>query len=104
MAIKNLVDELGRIKAQLADLAAREDHILSVLKARGEGRRLGALFEANIFQSCKSTTDWDTLARIYKISPRDIAKLTSTKDFLVCKVTARQLRSSRRKEKELRVS
>ena len=52
-----LVDELGSIKADLADLKAREEGLKAELIARGLPEAEGALFRATVSQGARWTLD-----------------------------------------------
>jgi hypothetical protein len=52
-----IVDELGSIKAQIADLKAREDALKAELIARGAAEAEGSLFRATISTAMRWTLD-----------------------------------------------
>jgi hypothetical protein len=52
-----IVDELGSIKAQIADLKAREDALKAELIARGNTEAEGALFRATISTAMRWSLD-----------------------------------------------
>lgn len=89
-SLSDLVDELGRVKADLADLGAREKEIVDQLKARGTDTYKGELFEANVFSQSRSTTAWAEVVKEAKVPQIVINKHTKSSDILVCKVTARK--------------
>ncbi len=53
----DLVDQLGAIKAELADVKAREDELKAQLIARGLPEAEGALFRATVSQGVRWTLD-----------------------------------------------
>ncbi len=87
--ITELVDRLGRIKADMADLEAQEKEAVEELKARGINTYEGKLFSANVFSQSRSKTDWKEVCKEARVPSKIIAKHTDTSDILVCKVTAR---------------
>lgn len=95
MKIKDMVDELGKVKAQLAELSVLEDQLVTAIKDHGAGVRSGKLFDANVFWSSRAKVDWDAVVAEAHVPRRIVRKHTSNKDFLVCAVTARV--SKRRK-------
>ncbi len=88
--IQELVDSLGRVKAEKAEIAAREDQLVEQLKKLGVNEYHGQLFDAVVFEQNRSTTDWDALLTRYKIPPKVVARYTTVKPSLTCKVTARK--------------
>lgn len=88
--LSDLVDRLGRVKADIADLAAQEKEIVDELKARGTDTYKGALFEANVFSQNRSTTSWKDVCAEAKVPQPIINKHTTSKYILVCTVTARK--------------
>ena len=57
-----MVDELGLIKAKIADLTKVEKALVAKAKAAGYGRFEGNLFEMNIFSSDRTNVDWKAIA------------------------------------------
>ena len=53
----DLIDELGALKADLADLKAREEGLKAELIARGLPEAEGALFRATVSQGTRWTLD-----------------------------------------------
>lgn len=89
MRTKGIVDQLGKLKAQIALLKEIESDLVQQLKDKGEGVKPGRLYDANIFWSSHTSTDWEAVVKAAKIPKRIITKYRSTKTFLVCTVTAR---------------
>jgi hypothetical protein len=87
--VASLVDELGEVKATVALLAKRENEIIELLKRKGVSVYQGRLFEANVFESSRSSLDVKALiAKHPKLAPT-ISKFTKTTPLLVCKVQAK---------------
>lgn len=87
--VVDLVDRLGKIKADIADLESREKEVVEELKSRGVNTYEGKLFSANVFQQTRSKTNWAEVVKEAKVPSKIIAKHTDSNDILVCKVTAR---------------
>jgi len=83
------VDELGRVKAKMAELATREKALVDQLKACGPGTYNGALFDAVIFTQSRPTTNWKVIAVKLKISQRMIDANTTTTYGTVLTIKAR---------------
>lgn len=89
VSIETIVDDLGKVKAKLAKLAVIEKQLVDALKAQGAAVYQGETFEANVFDSSKSSVDIKTLVTDYpKLAPI-ISKYTKTTPMLVCKVQAK---------------
>lgn len=84
-----LVDEIGRLKAQLAEPLARLKAAEDALKALGAGRYLGMHYEGNVFIQSRDKLDMDAVRA--KLSKQFLFAHTTTTDVKVLKVTARQL-------------
>jgi hypothetical protein len=87
--IKNIVDELGALKAQIAILEARESEIAKILKARGAGVNEGPLFDANVIVADRNSVDWKAIALKLEPSRQLVTAHTSTSTVVTLKVTAR---------------
>ena len=57
LSVGQIADELGTVKAQAADIAARESALKAELIARGVREAEGALFRATITEATKWTLD-----------------------------------------------
>lgn len=84
-----LVDRLGRVKADLATLAADEQYLVDELKKRGVAVYQGELFEANVFESSSSKLDKEKLCKKHKLMQKWLDQCTTSKSGLTCKVTAK---------------
>ena len=82
----NLVDELGALKAQIAELTAREKEITSLLKASNEAAIDGDLFRATVSDSERETLDTKALRRDY---PEIAAEYVKTTHVTTVRVGAR---------------
>jgi hypothetical protein len=84
-----LVDDLGELRAQIADLQDRAKRLESVLRESGDGTYQGALFRATVTTSERSSTAWKTVAEKAGASRQLITAHTSTKEVTTLRVTAR---------------
>lgn len=82
--ITELVDRLGRIKADISDLKEEEEKALKTLKDRGVGEYSGKLFAAQVFtQERNKQTNYEELAKDEKIPQRIIDKYTKRETVVV---------------------
>lgn len=86
MAVKKLpsvpevVDRLGRTKADIAKLKAVEEKDITALKKRGVGEYCGELFQARIFtQERGKLVNWEAVAKELKASAVLIKRFTVTR-------------------------
>ena len=82
-----LVDELGHIKAQMANLAMREKALKDQLVAAGVGAYEGDDYRASVSHSIRETLDMDAV-REY-LSPQFKAAHTRTTEVFAVRVSAR---------------
>lgn len=87
--IAETVDEIGALKAQIAPLEKKLKAAQERLKAMGDGKYEGMMFDATVFTQVRELLDM-TAARA-KLSPQFIAAHTTESTSVVCKVTAKQL-------------
>ncbi|MBM4386063.1 MAG: hypothetical protein FJ091_22210 [Deltaproteobacteria bacterium] len=85
-----VVDELGALKAQIAELTAQAKMIEAGLKAAGPGRIEGVLYDANVFTQERTLVDWKAVAEKLQPSRQLVTAHTSTVEVIVIKVTARK--------------
>ena len=85
--ISKLVDDLGILKAEIADLAAKEKTIKEQLIEAGVGAYDGDFFRASVSVSQRETLDADACRA--KLSPQFIAAHTKVTDVTTIRVTAR---------------
>ncbi len=86
----DLVDKLGIIKAQRAELEEKEKKIITRLKEYEPDEYHGRLYDCVIFDQPRTVIDWRTIADKCKIAPCLIARYTTQTPSLTCKVTARK--------------
>lgn len=55
-SLADFVDQLGDIKAQIADLKRVEDEIVGILRAKGAGTYEGGLFRAAVSQTADAVS------------------------------------------------
>lgn len=63
------IDELGALKAQIAELQARADEISRELKDQGPGRYSGAYFDANVVEQLSDRVDYKRIVESLELSP-----------------------------------
>jgi hypothetical protein len=56
LSTARIVDDLGAVRAQIAELKLREEALASAVKAEGFGAYEGALFRATVSEVASSTT------------------------------------------------
>jgi hypothetical protein len=83
------IDNLGAIRAKIAELEKQERALVDMLKRMKPGRYEGQLFEANLFQTERASTDWKAIAEKVGYSPQLKAAHTGTTAGLVLKLQAR---------------
>lgn len=78
--IPELVDNLGRVKADIAELEKKEKKAVDTIKAQGVNLYCGKLFEANVFtQERGKSTDWEAVAKALNAGKKLIAQYTVTR-------------------------
>jgi hypothetical protein len=87
--ITEIVDQIGTLKAQIAPLEKQLKDAQNALKALGDGKYEGVLFDATVFTQVRELLDMQ--AARAKLSPQFIAAHTTESTSVVCKVTAKQL-------------
>ena len=85
--IKNLVDTLGSLKAQIANLAAKEKTVKDLLIANGNGTYEGDFFRVTVSTSERATLD--VAAAKTKLAPQFIAAHTTVVEVTAVRVVAR---------------
>lgn len=83
-----LVDELGLIKAKIAELTAQETAIKNQLIAGGEADFDGALFRATVRRQERQFIDSDLARKV--LDEKTLAKITKTSSTYVVRVAARK--------------
>ena len=82
------VDELGLLKAQIADLTKKAEALKTELIAQGAGVYDGALYRASVAETSRSYLDAD-LARKF-LTEKQLAKITKVCGTVTVRVTARK--------------
>ena len=86
----SVVDRLGLVLAQIADLEKEADAIKTVLKESGEAVVEGSFYKASVILSNRSTIDNKAVYKALNVSDDLLAKFTRTTPVATVKVTARQ--------------
>lgn len=82
------IDELGMLKAQIADLTAKAEALKKDIIAQGPGAYDGALFRATVSETSRSFIDAD-LARKF-LTEKVLAKITKTSSTYTVRVVSRK--------------
>ena len=82
-----LIDELGVLKAQIADLEVRETALKDALIEAGPGAYEGDFYRATVSVADRNTLDMKKVRE--KLSPQFIAANTKTTEVTTVKVVAR---------------
>ena len=83
----HLIDDLGHLQAQIADLTKRADVIKAQLKSQGAGAYEGSLFRATVSISERETLDMAAVRE--KLTHQFIAAHTNVSTVVTVKVVAR---------------
>lgn len=86
--ISSTIDELGNLKAQIADLKKREDELKDILESAGVTKAEGDLFRVTITESVRETLDMEAVRE--KLSPQFIRAHTKETKYVTVRVTARK--------------
>jgi hypothetical protein len=81
------IDELGHVRAQLAQLKEKEEALKRVIVEMGEGAHEGELFRATVIESKRANLDIEWVRS--KLSKKAIAAHTSYTPFISVRLTAR---------------
>jgi len=87
--MKNVVDELGMIQAQIAELRKTEAELKAALIGSGEHKIEGALFNATVVEATRKITDWKKIAIKLGASVQMIRGNTKLSESISVRVTAR---------------
>ena len=86
------VDTLADIRAQIAELKAREDTFKAVLIAAGHAAVDGTAHRAAVIQETRTSTDWQAIATKLNASRQLITAHTSTGEpFYKIRISARKV-------------
>ena len=93
--LKDVVDELARVRLQKTELEAREERLRNLIKDANQRTTLGARFQAVRVEQNRLNVDWKAVA--LKLNPsRQLLRAHSSKDLVV------SIRTSLRKDVALR--
>jgi hypothetical protein len=84
-----LVDQLGCIKAQIADLEKQEKSVRDALADSGLSEIEGELFRATVSRSEVAKVDWKTIAEKCEPSRQLIAAHTTSDERVTVRVVSR---------------
>lgn len=85
--LAKLIDDLGHLKAQIAELTLQEKAIKTALEDLDTGAYEGELFRLSISETVRKTLDMDAVRE--KLSPQFIAAHTNETPVRTLKVSAR---------------
>lgn len=88
--VTGLADELGSVRAQMADLKDREREIRGTLIEAGISVLEDEIFRANVVESMRSTIDWKSVAAKLEPSRQLVRAHTSEKEVITIRVSARR--------------
>ncbi len=88
--IKKLVDDLGAVRAQLANLKDDEAEIRSLLIDAGVDVAEGELFRATISRSSRDIIDWQKIAKRFKPSRQLVRANTEKKPVIIVRTSTRR--------------
>lgn len=85
--LTKIIDDLGRVKAQIAELQLAEKAMKENLEELSPGAYEGELFRLSISETVRKTLDMDAVRE--KLSPQFIAAHTNETPVRTLKVSAR---------------
>jgi hypothetical protein len=85
-----LADELGIIRAKMADLKVRETEIREIMIEAGEKAFEDRKFRAVVVESLRTYVDWKAVAAKLKPSRQLVTAHTSETDVISIRVNARR--------------
>ena len=88
--VTGLADELGAIRAQLADLKDREREIRNTLIEAGVKTLEDDIFRALVVESMRTMIDWKSVAAKLKPSHQLVTAHTTEKEVVSIRVSARR--------------
>lgn len=88
--VAGIVDALGAIKAQIADLKKTEDALKAQLIQSGVSEADGATFRATVSVSERNVIDWKAIAEKLEPSRQLVTAHTSVSESVTVRVTARK--------------
>ncbi len=88
--VAGLADELGAVRAQLADLKDREREIRNTLIEAGVKTLEDDLFRVLVVESMRTMIDWKSIAAKLKPSHQLVTAHTEDKEVISIRVSARR--------------
>ena len=88
--LPGLADELGFVRAQIADLKDRESDIRETFIEAGVTAMEGETFRAVVVESLRTTIDWKTVAAKMEPSRQLVTAHTTEKEVISIRVSARR--------------
>jgi hypothetical protein len=88
--VAGLADELGAVRAQLADLKDREREIRNTLIEAGVKTLEDNLFRVLVVESMRTMIDWKSIAAKLKPSHQLVTAHTEDKEVISIRVSARR--------------
>jgi hypothetical protein len=88
--LKQVVDRLGQVKAQLADLRTEEEALKGQLTQSGVEALEGRLFRATVSHYEVEAVDYAGLLERLKPAPRLVKQFTSTSERTAVRVVSRK--------------
>ena len=86
--LRSIVDELGTLKASIAELTERERVLKAAISASGYAEIDGTLYRATVSLSERATLDGDAVRAI--LSPEDVRRCTKVTEVTTVRVSARR--------------
>lgn len=87
LTVSSPADELGKIRAQIADLKAREQQIVNEILSYNAQYVQGALFGATVVEQFRTTTAWKRIAEKLGASAQMIRANSKTNRVVSVKTT-----------------
>lgn len=84
-----LVDRLGALKAEIADLESQAEALKAKLVESGEEVVEGSSFRVAVSRSLRVNVDWKAVAAKLEPSPQLVSAHTSEKEVVSVRVSAR---------------
>lgn len=88
--VAGLADELGAVRAQMADLKDREREIRNTLIEAGVKTLEDDIFRALVVESIRTMIDWKAVAAKLKPSHQLVTAHTTEKEVISVRVSARR--------------
>lgn len=83
----NAIDQLGFLRAQIAELAEQEKALVKQVKELGEGGHDGSLFHANVTTSVRESLDQEYVRSL--LTTRQLNKAKRLTTVVTVRLTAR---------------